>query len=365
MYKSLKTWTLHVQYNNKAGLRRHKYQKRYKGPLKDCALWHNPDNSLIEFEDGTLHVLVSFKLPNKKIKQVDLNNISVECSEPTKKLIYLLNKHNYVSKENNVIYATTLTNRRIKLIDLATVCKIHYICSLNTVFISSMEKILDYPNGIHGTPVVIDDDDFSEDDYFYVFKEQLRIDSITNSLQRAFPCNSELLAIIPKFNSLPKELHNLYTLSSALDSLYDSISCNSRSIIWNPKKRKPIRDLVYTKYINQLLHVAKLYQIINELNSSLTTINSILPELLKYMSSPRVVFCDSKVLQNMACVRYKDISIAMSRLQNIITALRVPITEAYQEIRVADFKKNPTWRRYMLTVLKQDKLGEVNKDGAN
>lgn len=366
MHKSLRTWTLHVQYRIKPELRRYyKYQRQYKGPLSGCALWHNQDNSLIEIDPHNAHVLVSFKLPNKKIKQVDINNVSIECSSPTKKLIYLLNKHNYLSIENDVIYATTLTNRRIKLIDLDTVCKIHYICRLNTVFINQMEEILDYPNGIHGTPVVIDDEDFLDEDYFYVYKEQLRIDNITDSLRRAFPCNSELLAAIPKFNSLPKELHNLYASSSALDSLYDSISSNSKSIIWNPTKRKPMRDLMYTKYINQLLHISKLYRIINDLNSSLTTINSLLPELLKYISSPRVVFCDSKVLQNMACVRYKDISIAMSRLQRIIEELEGPITEAYQEIRVADFKKNTVWRKYMLTVLRQDKLGEVNKDGDN
>ncbi len=366
MCNSLRAWTLHVQCDHKCGSRRRKYQKRYKGPLRDCALWHNPDNSLIELEEDNLHILVSFKLPNKKIKQVDLNDVSVECPEPTKKLTYLLNKRNYVSVENEIIYATTFEDKRIKLIDIDIVRKIHYVCNLNTVFISNMEKILDYPNGIYGAPTFIDDEDYYiDEDYFYEYKEQLRIESITKALQRAFPCNQELLDAIPTFNNLPQDLHNLYASASDLVSLYNAIADNSKKTLWNPVKQRSLKDLLYTKYISQLMHLARLYRIINVLNSLLTNINSVLPKLLKYISSPHVVFCDSKVLQNMACIRYKDISIAMSRLQGIITDLIDPITEAYQDIRVSDFRKNKAWRKYMLTVLKQDKLGEVDNNGIN
>lgn len=365
MYKSHRTWTLHVQYANKPGIRRKKYLRRYKGPLKCCALWHNQDNSLIDIDTYNSHVLVSFKLPDRKIKQIDIKSISVCCSEPTKNLMYLLNKRSYLSKENDVIYATTFDDKRIKLIDIDVVRKIHYICNLNTVFIANMEQILDYPNGIHGAPIILDDEFFTDDDCFYIYKEQLKVGSITDALKRAFPCNSDLLSIVPKFNSLPRELHELYALSSSLDSLYNTISDNSRSVIWNPVKQKTLRDLLYTKYINQLLHLAELYQIINDMSSSLATINSILPVFLKYISSPHVRFCDSKVLQNMACVRYKDISIAMSRLQGIVDTLKGPITEAYQEIRVVDVRKNKIWRKYMLEVLKQDKSGESDTNGTN
>lgn len=365
MCKSLRTWTLHVQYNNEPGVRRKKYLRRYKGPLKCCALWHNQDNSLIEVDTYSSHVLVSFKLPDRKIKQINIKNISVCCSEPTKNLMYLLNKRSYLSKENDVIYATTFDDKRIKLIDIDAIRKIHYICNLNTVFISNMEQILDYPNGIHGAPIILDDECFTDDDCFYIYKEQLKVGSITDALKRAFPCNSDLLSLVPKFNSLPRELHGLYALSTSLDSLYETISDNSRSIIWNPVKQKPLRDLLYTKYISQLLHLAKLYQIINDMSSSLSTINSVLPVFLKYISSPHVRFCDSKVLQNMAYIRYKDISIAMSRLQGIVDALKGPITEAYQEIRVADVRKNKIWRKYMLEVLKQDKSGESDTNGTN
>ena len=365
MCKSLRTWTLHVQYNNEPGVRRKKYLRRYKGPLKCCALWHNQDNSLIEVDTYSSHVLMSFKLPDRKIKQINIKNTSVCCSEPTKNLMYLLNKRSYLRKENDVIYATTFDDKRIKLIDINTVRKIHYICNLNTVFISNMEQILDYPNGIHGAPIILDDECFTDDDCFYIYKEQLKVGSITDALKRAFPCNSDLLSLVPKFNSLPRELHGLYALSTSLDSLYETISDNSRSIIWNPVKQKPLRDLLYTKYISQLLHLAKLYQIINDMSSSLSTINSVLPVFLKYISSPHVRFCDSKVLQNMACIRYKDISIAMSRLQGIVDALKGPITEAYQEIRVADVRKNKIWRKYMLEVLKQDKSGESDTNGTN
>ena len=365
MCKSLRTWTLHVQYNNEPGVRRKKYLRRYKGPLKCCALWHNQDNSLIEIDTYSSHVLMSFKLPDRKIKQINIKNISVCCSEPTKNLMYLLNKRSYLSKENDVIYATTFDDNRIKLIDIDVVRKIHYICNLNTVFIANMEQILDYPNGIHGAPIILDDECFTDDDCFYIYKEQLKVGSITDALKRAFPCNSDLLSLVPKFNSLPRELHGLYALSTSLDSLYETISDNSRSIIWNPVKQKPLRDLLYTKYISQLLHLAKLYQIINDMSSSLTTINSVLPVFLKYISSPHVRFCDSKVLQNMACIRYKDISIAMSRLQGIVDDLKGPITEAYQDIRVADVRKNKIWRKYMLEVLKQDKSGESDTNGTN
>lgn len=365
MCKSLRTWTLHVQYNNESGVRRKKYLRRYKGPLKCCALWHNQDNSLIEVDTYSSHVLMSFKLPDRKIKQINIKNISVCCSEPTKNLMYLLNKRSYLSKENDVIYATTFDDKRIKLIDIDAVRKMHYICNLNTVFIANMEQILDYPNGIHGAPIILDDECFADDDCFYIYKEQLKVGSITDALKRAFPCNSDLLSLVPKFNSLPRELHGLYALSTSLDSLYETISDNSRSIIWNPVKQKPLRDLLFTKYISQLLHLAKLYQIINDMSSSLSTINSVLPVFLKYISSPHVRFCDSKVLQNMACIRYKDISIAMSRLQVIVDALKGPITEAYQDIRVADVRKNTIWRKYMLEVLKQDKSGESDTNGSN
>ena len=228
-----------------------------------------------------------------------------------------------------------------------------------------MEQILDYPNGIHGAPIILDDECFTDDDCFYIYKEQLKVGSITDALKRAFPCNSDLLSLVPRFNSLPRELHGLYALSTSLDSLYETISDNQKSVIWNPVKQKSLRDLLYTKYIHQLLHLAKLYQIINDMSSSLATINSVLPMFLKYISSPHVRFCDSKVLQNMACIRYKDISIAMSRLQGIVDALKGPITEAYQEIRVADVRKNKIWRKYMLEVLKQDKSGESDTNGTN
>lgn len=365
MCKSLRTWTLHVQYNNEPGVRRKKYLRRYKGPLKCCALWHNQDNSLIEVDTYSSHVLMSFKLPDRKIKQINIKNISVCCSKPTKNLMYLLNKRSYLSKENDVIYATTFDDKRIKLIDIDVVRKIHYICNLNTVFIANMEQILDYPNGIHGAPIILDDECFTDDDCFYIYKEQLKVGSITDALKRAFPCNSDLLSLVTKFNSLPRELHGLYALSTSLDSLYETISDNSRSIIWNPVKQKPLRDLLYTKYISQLLHLAKLYQIINDMSSSLANINSVLPVFLKYISSPHVRFCDSKVLQNMACIRYKDISIAMSRLQGIVDELKGPITEAYQDIRVADVRNNKIWRKYMLEVLKQDKSGESDTNGTN
>lgn len=365
MYKSLRTWTLHVQYANKPGARRKKYLRRHKGPLECCALWHNQDNSLVEVDTYSSRVLVSFKLPDRKIKQINIKEVSVCCSEPTKNLTYLLNKRSYLSIENNVIYATTLDDKRIKLIDIDAVRKIHYICDLNTVFIANMEQILDYPNGIHGAPIIIDDEELTYDDCFYIYKDQLKVGSITDALKRAFPCNSDLLSLVPRFNILPRELHELYALSTSLASLYETISDNQKSVIWNPVKQKTLRDLLYTKYINQLLHLAKLYQIINDMSSSLTTINSVLPVFIKYISSQHVRFCDSKVLQNMACIRYKDISIAMSRLQVIVDALKGPITEAYQEIRVADVRKNKIWRKYMLEVLKQDKYGESDTNGSN
>ena len=365
MYKSLRTWTLHVQYNNKPGVHRHRYIRRYKIPLKDCALWHNQDNSLIEIDRYSSHVLVSFKLPDRKIKQIDIKEISVCCSEPAKTLSYLLNKRNYLSIENDVIYATTFDDKRIKLIDIDTVRKIHYICNLNTVFIANMTQILDYPNGIHGAPIIMDDDDFTYDDCFYIYKEQLTVGSITDALKRAFPCNSDLLSMVTKFYNLPASFQELDSLSSSLDSLYNTISDNSKSKTWNHVKQKALRDLLYTKYINQLLHLAKLYQIIDGMSFSLATINSVLPVFLKYISSPHVRFCDSKVLQNMACIRYKDISIAMSRLQKIVDTLKGPITEAYQEIRVADVRKSKIWRKHMLEVLRQDNSGESDTNGTN